>query len=124
MAATTTEDLVILTRTFDLLAWLIPKGESFPRGYRQTVTARLLGAALDLSERLQDAQATRGSIRRNHLAAADGALNKLRLYLRLAHSWRWLSDGQYEHVSRMVAEIGRLLGGWIRQSAAGSPAQP
>lgn len=30
----------------------------------------------------------------------------------------WLSDGQYEHVSRMVAEIGRLLGGWMRQSAA------
>ena len=34
-------------------------------------------------------------------------MNKLRLYLRLAHRWRWLSDGQYEHVSRMVAEVGR-----------------
>ena len=42
----------------------------------------------------------------------------MRLYLRLAHRWRWLSSGQYEHVSRMVAEIGRLLGGWIRQAAA------
>lgn len=124
MATTAAENLVILARTFDLLAWLIPKGESFPRGYRQTVTARLLGSALDLSERLEDAQATRGSARRSHLAGADGALNRLRLYLRLAHTWCWLSDGQYEHVSRMVAEIGRLLGGWIRQSAAGSPAQP
>lgn len=37
------EDLVILTRVFDLLEWLVPKGESFPRAYRATVTARLLG---------------------------------------------------------------------------------
>jgi len=36
--------------------------------------------------------------------------------LRLAHRWHWLSDGQYEHVSRMVAEIGKLLGGWMRQA--------
>jgi hypothetical protein len=25
-----------------------------------------------------------------------------------------LSLGQYEHVSRMVAEVGRLLGGWYQ----------
>jgi hypothetical protein len=109
------EDLVILVRVFDLLEWLIPKGEAFPRPFRFSVTARLLGAGLDLSEHLADAQAKRGQARRQHLAFADAALNRLRLYLRLAHRWRWLSDGQYEHVSRMVAEIGKLLGGWIRQ---------
>jgi hypothetical protein len=111
------EDMVIFTRVFDLLEWLVPKGEAFPRPFRHTVTARLLGAALDLSERLFEAQAHRGRQRRDALSEADATLNKLRLYLRLAHRWRWLSDGQYEHVSQMVAEIGRLLGGWIRQTA-------
>ena len=72
---------------------------------------------LDLPERLFEARSRRGQRRRDALAEADATLNKLRLYLRLAHRWRWLSDGQYEHVSRMVAEIGRLLGGWIRQAA-------
>jgi hypothetical protein len=115
------EDLVILTRVFDLLEWLIPKGESFPRAFRATVTARLLSAALDFSELLLEAQAHRGAARRIRLADADATLNKLRLYLRLAHSWKWLSDGQYEHVSRMVAELGRLLGGWLRQSAGAEP---
>jgi len=75
-----------------------------------------MNAALDLPEQLLEAQSRRGAARRESLAQADASLNKLRLYLRLAHSWRWLSDGQYEHVSRMVAEIGRLLGGWIRQT--------
>jgi hypothetical protein len=111
------DDLVIFSRTYDLLEWLVPRAESFPRIFRYTVTARLLGAALDLPEQLLEAQSHRGAARRNRLAEADASLNKLRLYLRLAHSWRWLSDGQYEHVSRMVAEIGRLLGGWIRQTA-------
>lgn len=110
------EDLVILTRVHDLLAWLVPKGEAFPRVYRQTVTARLLGAGLDLAEELLEAQAKRGAARKSHLRAADGKLSKLRFYLRLAHEWRWLSSGQYEHVSRMVAEIGKMLGGWMRQA--------
>jgi hypothetical protein len=48
------------------------------------------------------------------LPEADAALNKLRLYLCLAHHWHWLSPGQYQHVSTMVAELGRLLGGWMR----------
>jgi hypothetical protein len=38
------------------------------------------------------------------------------LYLRLADHWHWLSEGQYEHVSPIEAEIGRLLGGWMRQA--------
>jgi hypothetical protein len=111
------EHMVIFSRVFDLLEWLVPKGEAFPRAFRHTVTARLLGAALDLPERLFEAQSRRGRHRREALGEADASLNTLRLYLRLAHRWRWLSDGQYEHVSRMVAEVGRLLGGWIRQAA-------
>jgi hypothetical protein len=114
------DDMVIFARVFDLLEWLVPKGERFPRPFRHTVTARLLGAALDLPEQLFKAQSRRGRQRRDALADVDATLNSLRLYLRLAHHWRWLSDGQYEHVSRQVAEIGRLLGGWIRQAAGES----
>ena len=53
------------------------------------------------------------------MAALDGAdaeLDKVRLYLRLAGRWAWLSEGQYRHVSVMVKEIGELLGGWIKQT--------
>jgi hypothetical protein len=109
------EDLVILTRVYDLLTWLLPKGERFPRAYRHTVTRRMLDAALDVQEGLFEAQARRGRSRLAVLEGVDAALNRLRLYLRLAHRWRWLNNGQYEHVSRMVAEIGRLLGGWLAQ---------
>lgn len=106
--------MVILTRTFDLLAWLLPKTEHFPRRYRSTVVQRMMDAALDFQEAIFDAERQGGTTRQRHLRTADAALNKLRLYLRLAHRWRWLNDGQYRHVSSMVAEIGRLLGGWMK----------
>ena len=107
-------DMIILTKTFDLLSWLLPKSERFPKIYRHTVTERLLGAALDFQEAVFDAQTQGGTTRQKHLRTADAHLNKLRLYLRLAHRWKWLNDGQYRHVSAMVAEIGRLLGSWIK----------
>ena len=108
------EDMVILARTFDLLAWLLPKLERLPRLYRSTIIQRMMDAALDFQEALFEAQSQGGSTRHKHLREADAALNKLRLYLRLAHHWHWLNDGQYQHVSTMVAEVGRLLGGWMR----------
>ena len=108
------EQMIILTRTFDLLSWLLPKAERFPKLYRATVTQRLMNAVLDFQEALFEAQSQGGSTRQKHLRQADAALNKLRLYLRLAHSWHWLNDGQYRHVSAVVAELGRLLGGWMK----------
>lgn len=110
------QDLVLLTRLFDLLQWLLPKAERFPRAHRHTVTLRLMNAALDCQEAVFAAQSRRGERRQHALQDADAALDRLRLYLRLAHRWRWLNDGQYAHVSEQVAEVGKLLGGWIRQS--------
>ena len=111
------DEMVILTRTFDLLDWLLPKSEDFPKVYRSTVTQRLMEAALNFQEALYDALSHGGTTRQKHLRAADAHLNKLRLYLRLVHRWKWINDGQYRHVSVMVAEIGRLLGGWMKQVA-------
>ena len=108
-------EMIIFTRTFDLLKWLLPKAERFPKLYRSTVTQRMMGSALDFQEALFDAQSHTGTVRLRHLRLADAHLNKLRLYLRLAQQWGWLSIGQYEHVSRMVYEVGKLLGGWIKQ---------
>lgn len=108
------EEMVIFTRTYDMLEWLLPKAEVFPRPYRSSITQRMMNAALDFHDALHDAQSQGGTTRKRHLREADAALDKLRVYLRLAHRWAWLTDGQFAHVSRMVAELGRMLGGWIR----------
>jgi hypothetical protein len=73
-----------------------------------------MDAALDLQETLTAAEAQAGRGRLSALRDADAALGCLRIYLRLAHRWRWLSDGQYAQAGGMVGEIGRLLGGWLK----------
>lgn len=106
----------IFTKTFDFMLWLLPQTKRFPKLFRTTYTQRLLDATLDFHEAIIEANAMRGQDRLLQLRRADGYLNKVRSYLRLAHRLEWLSLGQYEHASRMVAEIGRLLGGWMRVS--------
>lgn len=110
------KELVIFTQTYDLLSWLLPQCERFPKSQRFVITQRLQDAALDFQEAIFEANALSGAQRLMQLQSADAHLNKLRLYLRLSQQWDWLSIGQYEHVSRMVAGVGKLLGGWIRQT--------
>lgn len=113
-------EMVIFTRTFDLLTWLLPATNHFPRAHRHTFTKRTLDAAFDLRERLEEANMRKGRERLDSLRSADEALARLRVYLRLAARWEWLSAGQYQHVALMVAEVGRLLGGWQKQTAQGN----
>lgn len=107
-----TPEMPIFTRTFDLLTWLLPATNNFPRAHRHTVTQRLLEAAFRLREHLEAAHHRMGAARLGFLNAADEDLDNLRLYVRLAVKWNWLTAGQYQHVAAMLAEIGRLLGGW------------
>ena len=112
----TNSAMPIFTRTFDFLTWLLPATNNFPRAHRFTVTRRMLDAAFDLREHLEAANHRSGAERRQRLGAADEALDRVRLYVRLAARWGWLSAGQYRHVAQMIAEIGRLLGGWRKIS--------
>jgi four helix bundle protein len=109
--------MIIFTRTYDFLSWLIPRTMDFPRSQRFVVTRRLQDAALDFQEQIIEANRQRGRARMEHLRRADASLDKVRLYLRLAVRWEWLSEGQYQHVSRLVKELGDLLGGWIKQTS-------
>lgn len=106
------EEMIIFSRTYDFITWLIPMTENFPRSQRFVVTQRLQQAALSFQELLVEANAQHGALRAEKLRAADAELRKVRLYLRLSEKWNWLTTSQYHHVSEMVAEIGKLLGGW------------
>ncbi len=108
--------MVIFSRTYDLLDWLLRVQNASPGAAVCGDTKRLQDAALDFQEALFLANSQEGRTRETQLRMADAHLNKLRLYLRLVTKWNWLSGGQYEHASKMVAEIGRLLGGWLKQT--------
>ncbi len=101
----------IFSCTHDLLKWLVQTAGRFPRDQRFILAQRLLTKGFELEDALVSASVDRASTSR-HLTAADVALTGLRRILHLCNELGHLSDRQYGHVSGMVAEVGRLLGGW------------
>lgn len=88
----------------------------FPRIHRHTITRRLLDAGLNFQENILEANSRRGQARLTAQEMADAHLDRVREYLRLTLRLHWLSMGQYDHGSHAVAEIGRLLGSWLKRT--------
>jgi hypothetical protein len=107
----------IFAKMSDLLAWLIPLAEKFPRAQRFAPAKGLLDAGFILQENLVRAAKVDGAL--VALREADVALDLLRLRGRLAADLAFLSLRQYEHFCGRVDEIGRLLGGWMRRARGG-----
>lgn len=106
----------LFVRTYDFLLWLIPQVQKFPRVFRFTLAERVQRLALDFQDTIVAAGKSRSTQRRNHLLTADIQLEQLRVWIRFARDNQLLTVRQYEHAARGTAEIGRLLGTWIKQT--------
>ena len=100
----------IFSKTYDLVAWLIPLTVKFPRQHRFVMAAALQREALRFQELL--IEAVHQPLPDDALRAADAELDKLRTHLRMSLDLALIKPGQYEHAARMTTEIGKLLGGW------------
>ncbi len=102
----------IYVRTHDLLDWLVPHLEKWPRPQRFFLARQVLESAIQFYRLLLRARKVRGEHRRQVLLDADVELETLKALLRLGQERRYMSLRQYRHVSVMLTDIGRQLGGW------------
>lgn len=109
------KDSPIFTRTYDLLLWLIPCTTKFPREQRFVLGKAVQETALRFQEALIEAALVQGRQEQQALARADVDLAKLRFHLRLCQDLKLITLRQCRHVAEMVAEVGRLLGGWRKK---------
>jgi hypothetical protein len=121
-------DSPLFIKTYDMLKYLIPATQQFPKSQRFVLAKRIQDAALDFHECLLEARKVDLLTRREVLLRADVELEKLRLHLRLSMELEYLKFPQYKHISGYVVEIGCMLGSWrtgtekkLRQAAV--PAQ-
>ncbi|MDP6775697.1 MAG: diversity-generating retroelement protein Avd [Candidatus Latescibacteria bacterium] len=110
---TRNDDLPVFVRWSDFLKWLLPATEKFPKRVRFTFSNRIDNLALDVVEDLVEARYTKRKTER--LKAINLKLERLRVLLRLCHDLHYLPHQSYEHASRSLAEVGRMVGGWIRE---------
>ena len=108
-----TNESPIFARAYDLARETCRLSESFPRSRRAVLGRRFEEAAFDVHEAL--VAAAKKERPATYLIEADAALARYRFCLRLAQELGLLSVGRLEEIGRIVAEVGRLLGGWQRK---------
>ncbi len=106
------EQSPIFAKTSNFLLWLMQHTEKFPKSERFRLAKRIEDASFEFYEDL--IRAVKSSDKKRFLLAADLELDKVRLYIRLAHARRLTNHEQYLFAAESLTEIGKLLGGWLK----------
>ncbi|CAI4031357.1 Diversity-generating retroelement protein Avd [Nitrospira tepida] len=96
----------------ELLLWLIPQLDKFPRSRRFTLGERLEAGSIEVLELLVEAAYTHHKTASLH--RANLRLEVVRHLWRLAHELKVIALRQYEHGARLFDDLGRQIGGWLR----------
>lgn len=107
--------LTILTKLHDMAKYAYPALAQFPKSEKFAIVADIKRCIDSIMEKA--IEASKQYHKKTTLQEMDVELEKLRHYLRLSHELGFLPIKKYEMLSRMVDEIGRMLGGWIKYTA-------
>jgi hypothetical protein len=106
------DELVVITKTYDLILWSCNHTGRFPRQHRFVLGERLERTLYDLLETLIQAKYSRQ--RKPLLLDANLKLEILRFQIRLAKDLQCLQIKSYGFATKQIDEIGKLVGGWLR----------
>src|SRR5262245_13510499 len=106
------EELTVITKTYDLILWPCNHTSKFPRNHRFVLGERIERNLYALLETLIRAKYAKN--RQRLLEDANLTLEILRFQMRLAKDLQCLKVNSYGFAARAIDEIGRLVGGWLR----------
>jgi hypothetical protein len=107
------EDYPIFVKWLAATDWILDTVEKYPKSVRFTITSRIANLTLDVMEGIIEAIYTK---RRSHiLERLNLYIEKLRIMFRISYRRRYISQGQYEYVSEMLDETGKMVGGWRKE---------
>lgn len=104
----------VVTKTYDLVVWLLPKLAKFPRDQRFLLGDRIENTLLDCLELLIEATYSREKA--GILKNVNLKLEKLRFLVRISRDMHYVNIESYEFTARKIDEIGRMVGGWIKMA--------
>jgi hypothetical protein len=112
-------DAPLYVHSHDAARWVIQRALAFPPN-SAPLAHRLTTSACDLLDSVALAL-TFPDRRSEHLRAADEAIVRLRVELRLAKDLALISAGGVRHVGSNLTAAGRMVGGWRKR--VGRPAR-
>jgi|SRR3989344_5190453 len=113
------EQFKIYTKTVEFIAWFFPIINKFPKAQRFVLGQQIETTGIEVLKAIIRANHQTDLAARKHLLAeVDLQIELLRSLLRVAHLLGFLSHKQYEHALMRVSELGKMLGGWKKQTAS------
>lgn len=109
------DELIVIDRTYELVRWFLGRLAKFPRSHRYGLGQRIESRLFDVLERLVQAKYADRQTKRHMLETVNLDLEVVRMFCRLAHELAILPHKSHEHASREINEIGRMVGGWLKQ---------
>jgi hypothetical protein len=106
-------ELSIIQKTYDLIKWYIPILNRLPKDQKFQLGSRTANTLYELLEGLLVAKYSKQ--KQAKLEALNITLNILRYQTRLLHDFTLISIERYEYISGLITEIGKELGGWLKQ---------
>lgn len=109
----------VLTLTYDLLKYIIPQLAKYPRTQKFLLADRIQLNLMDILDLLIEAYYSKSvDFKKSNLLKVNLLLEKLRYLVRLSHDLHCINTDRYEILQRMVNEIGKQTGGWLKSIAA------
>jgi hypothetical protein len=99
-----------------VVKWLLERVDSFPKNQRFVFGQRLADRAIDVLELL--VEAAYNPRKADLLSRANRQIEVLRWLVRLAKDRDLFTMRQYGFACKGLTECGRMVGGWLKQSAA------
>ncbi len=96
----------------NLMIWLIPLLDNFPRNRRFTLGERLESGLLEILELLVEAAYVKN--KRDLLKRANSRLAVMRHLWRMAYELRTIPTNRYEYGARLLEDLGKQVGGWLK----------
>lgn len=98
----------------ELLVWLIPLLDQFPRTRRYSLGEKLENTLLEVLERLVEAAYARTNQKTIALTTANIRLEVVRHLWRVCYELQIISMKRYKHGAELINNLGRQIGGWLR----------
>jgi len=111
------DKLVLYQKLNDFADWFFPIVDRFPRAEKWALCSQIKNSVYRLMRLVIRAQKSKEKLK--WLYETDIELEILRSLGRHAHSRKFLSHKKYETLSKMLSEIGKILGGLIKASQKG-----
>ena len=102
----------ILEKYYKVLLWMLPKLEKFPKSQKYLLTDKIETIMLDILGLLIEAVYTKD--KKEILKKINLELEKTRYYVRIAKDMKYMNIKSYAYFSKLLVEIGKMTGGWIK----------